>query len=149
MLKLELFVRQTRRYHVSSIRHTFILINVTIATETCLSAQNQFFFFWSFFVGKNLLLHMVILEKVTDRGFLAFWPFENEWKFRKSVKLQQKIWNTDNATEKITKKSQEFNIDSRLWKKYSTIFNGIRPVKCENEKIEHWKSLPLKYCFAC
>ncbi len=36
---------------------------------------------------------MVMLEKVADRGFLAFWPFENEWKFRKSVKLPQKIWN--------------------------------------------------------
>ncbi len=46
-----------------------------------------------FFVGKNLLLLMVMLEKVVDRGFLAFWPFENEWKFRKSVKLSQKIWN--------------------------------------------------------
>ncbi len=45
------------------------------------------------FVGKNLLLHMVMLEKVADRGFLAFWPFENEWKFRKCVKLPQKIWN--------------------------------------------------------
>ncbi len=36
---------------------------------------------------------MVMLEKVADWGFLAFWPFENEWKFRKSVKLPQKIWN--------------------------------------------------------
>ncbi len=36
---------------------------------------------------------MVILEKVTNWGFLAFWPFENEWRFRKSLKLPQKIWN--------------------------------------------------------
>ncbi len=36
---------------------------------------------------------MVMLEKIADRGFLAFWLFENEWKFRKSVKLTQKIWN--------------------------------------------------------
>ncbi len=41
----------------------------------------------------NLLLQMVMLEKVSDRGFFAFWPFENAWKFRKSVKLPQKIWN--------------------------------------------------------
>ncbi len=46
-----------------------------------------------FFVRKNLLLHMVMLEKVADWGFLTFWPFENEWKFRKSVKLPQKICN--------------------------------------------------------
>ncbi len=36
---------------------------------------------------------MVMLEKVADRGFLAFWLFENEWKFRRSVQLPQKIWN--------------------------------------------------------
>ncbi len=53
----------------------------------------SFFFFFFFFVGKNLLLHVVMLENVADRGFLAFWPFENEWKFRKSVKSTQKIWN--------------------------------------------------------
>ncbi len=51
------------------------------------------FFVFFFFVGKNLLLYMVMLEKVADRGFLAFWPFGSEWKFRKSVKLSQKIWN--------------------------------------------------------
>ncbi len=53
----------------------------------------SFFFLFFFFVGKNLLLHMVTLKKVADRDFLAFLPFENEWKFRKSVKLPQKIWN--------------------------------------------------------
>ncbi len=36
---------------------------------------------------------MVMMEKVADQGFLAFLSFENEWKFRKSVKLPQKIWN--------------------------------------------------------
>ncbi len=34
-------------------------------------------------------------------------------------------------------------------KKYSTIFNGIRPVKCENETSEHWKPPPVKYRFGC
>ncbi len=66
---------------------------MTIAPETRLSTQNQFFFFWLFFVGKNLFLDMVMLEKVTNRGFLAFWPFENECKFKRNVKLSQKIWN--------------------------------------------------------
>ncbi len=39
-----------------------------------------------------------MLEKVTDRSFFAFWPFENEWKFRKNVKLMQKseIWQKVN-----------------------------------------------------
>ncbi len=37
-----------------------------------------------FFFGKNL--HVVMMKKVTDRGFLAFWPFENEWKFRRKRK---------------------------------------------------------------
>ncbi len=46
---------------------------MTIATETRLGAQNQFFCFSVvFFLGKNLLLHMVMLEKVANRGFLAF-----------------------------------------------------------------------------
>ncbi len=52
---------------------------VTIATETCLSAKNWFFLF--FFVVKNLL-HVMIMKKFADRGFLAFWPFKNERKFR-------------------------------------------------------------------
>ncbi len=47
--------------------------SVTIATEMHLSAQNQFFL-----VGKNLLLHLAMLKKVADRGFLTFWPIENE-----------------------------------------------------------------------
>ncbi len=66
---------------------------VTIATKTRRNAQNQFFC-----VGKNLLLHMVMPEKVSDRNFLAFWPFENEWKFRKSVKCGKKseIWQKVN-----------------------------------------------------
>ncbi len=51
-----------------------------------LSAQNCFFF-----VRKNLL-HVVMMKKVIDWGFLAFWPFENEWKFRR--KMLQKIWNS-------------------------------------------------------
>ncbi len=29
---------------------------------------------------------MVMMKKVTDRGFLAFWPFENEQKFRRKRK---------------------------------------------------------------
>ncbi len=60
---------------------------MTIATETLLSTQNQFLFF-GFFVGKNLLVRMVMLEKITNRGFLAFWPFENDCdNLEKMVKL--------------------------------------------------------------
>ncbi len=39
-----------------------------------------------FYVRKNLLLHMVMMKKVGDRGFLTFWPCENEWKFRRKRK---------------------------------------------------------------
>ncbi len=67
-----------------------ILTSLTIATKTILSTQNWFFFFF-FFAGKNLLLHVATMKKVADRGFLAFWPFENEQNFRKSVKMLQKI----------------------------------------------------------
>ncbi len=35
---------------------------------------------------------------------------------------------------------------SVVWKKYSTIFSGIYPVKCKNETIKHWKP-PVKYRF--
>ncbi len=49
---------------------------MTIATETRLSAQNCFF---SFFSEK-------ISKKVANRSFLAFWPFENEQKFRRKRK---------------------------------------------------------------
>ncbi len=34
-----------------------------------------------------------------------------------------------------------------IWKKYSTIFKGIRPVKHENEPVKHWKPPPVKYRF--
>ncbi len=54
---------------------------VTIATGTRLSAQNIFFF-----VGKNFLFHVTMTKKVADRGFLAFWPFESERKFRRKRK---------------------------------------------------------------
>ncbi len=37
-----------------------------------------------FFVGKNLLLHVVMMKKVAHRGFLAFWPYEQ--KFRRKRK---------------------------------------------------------------
>ncbi len=57
--------------------------HMTIATETRLRGQNRFFFV---VVGKNLFLHVVIMKKVTDRGFLAIWPFENERKFRRKCK---------------------------------------------------------------
>ncbi len=38
-----------------------------------------------FLVGKNLL-HALLMKKVSDRGFLAFWPFENEQKCRRKHK---------------------------------------------------------------
>ncbi len=38
---------------------------------------------------------------------------------------------------------------SVVWKKYSTIFSGIRLVKHENEQIEHWKTPLVKYRFGC
>ncbi len=66
--------------------HIYLWYGVTFA------AQPSFSFF--FFFVKNLFLHKVMLEKVAARGFLAFWSFENEWKFRKSVKVPQKIWNS-------------------------------------------------------
>ncbi len=47
-----------------------------------LGVQNQFLLF--FFVSKILLLLM--MEKVADRGFLAFWPFEDEQNFRRKCK---------------------------------------------------------------
>ncbi len=39
------------------------------------------FFRWKKFIS----LH-VMMKKVTDRGFLAFWTFENERKFRRKLK---------------------------------------------------------------
>ncbi len=39
-----------------------------------------------FLVEKNFLLHMVMMKKVADRGFLTFWLYENERKFRKKRK---------------------------------------------------------------
>ncbi len=36
---------------------------------------------------------------------------------------------------------------SVVWKKYSSIFNGLRPVKRENQMIKHWKPPPVKYHF--
>ncbi len=81
-------VRFSCKNHLISLKNLQIFLqktlNVTIATETRLSARNLFFFFF-FFVGKNLFLHMV-MKKVADRGFLAFWPFENERKFRRNRK---------------------------------------------------------------
>ncbi len=53
---------------------------MTIATETHLSAQNVFL------SEKNLLLHVMMMKKVNDWGFLAFWPFENDQKFRRKCK---------------------------------------------------------------
>ncbi len=55
---------------------------MTIATETCFSAQNIFFLS----CRKNLFLHVVMMEQVTDWGFLAFCLFENEQKFRRKCK---------------------------------------------------------------
>ncbi len=43
-----------------------------------------------FFFGKNLLLHMVMMKKVADRGFEAFWPFEIEQKFQRKRKNNAK-----------------------------------------------------------
>ncbi len=60
---------------------------VTIATKMCLSARPRSFFFC---VGKNLLLPVVMMKKVTNRGFLAFWPFENERKFIRKQKNSAK-----------------------------------------------------------
>ncbi len=39
-----------------------------------------------FFVGKNLLLHAMMMKKFADRGFLPFWQFKNERKFRRKRK---------------------------------------------------------------
>ncbi len=181
---------------------------------------------------------MVMLEKVADRGFLIFWPLENE--------LPQKIWNlakseyhpprhhwaaplhssctachlisnkttTDTSTKPWTVQTYQYHTsyytDHKFpiintnrfvihhyeyylclnWtvlfllfhgqtcgtmftnhnqlrmpqkklqknlkrsfpflgrmKKYYTIFNGISPVKRENEPIKHWKPPPTKYPF--
>ncbi len=55
--------------------------------KTSRNAQNQFFSF----VRKYLLLHMVMKKKkITDWGFLAFWLFENEWKFWRKRKNDAK-----------------------------------------------------------
>ncbi len=67
--------------------HFIRCIYVTIATETRLSIQNRCFSL----VRKNLLLHVVMMKKVADRGFFAFWPFENEQKFRMKCKNAAKI----------------------------------------------------------
>ncbi len=45
-----------------------------------------FFLFFFFLSGKNLFLHLVMMKKVVDRGFLAFWPLKSEWKFRRKCK---------------------------------------------------------------
>ncbi len=59
---------------------------VKLLTQMWLLSQKHFFLF----CRKNLLLHMVMMKKVADRGFLAFWPFDNVWKFRKKCKSAAK-----------------------------------------------------------
>ncbi len=44
------------------------------------------FVFCFLFFEKNLIVHVVMMKKVADRSFLANWPFENEWKFRRKRK---------------------------------------------------------------
>ncbi len=70
--KFQINVRQTTIY-------------VTIVIETRPSAHNHFFFS----VGNNLL-HIVMLEKVADRGFLAFWSSKMS-KTLKNHKITEKI----------------------------------------------------------
>ncbi len=58
--------------------------------QKCVLATKFFFL-----LEKNLLLHMVMMKKVADRGFFAFWPFENDRKFRRKRKnafeIRQKV----------------------------------------------------------
>ncbi len=48
----------------------------------------SFSFFCFFFVGKNLLLRMVVLEKVANRGFLALRPFKDNKKHKIAAKSE-------------------------------------------------------------
>ncbi len=70
--------------------HTFEYKYMWLLPQKCVLAPRISFFF----VWKNLLLYVVMLEKVADRGFLTFWPFENKRKSWKRVKYMQKIWNS-------------------------------------------------------
>ncbi len=60
--------------------------NMWLLPQKCVLAPKIGFFF-RFFVWKN---RMAMLKKDTDRVFLAFWPFENEPKFRKKGKIAEK-----------------------------------------------------------
>ncbi len=64
---------------------------MTIATEA--RPQNHFFLFF-FLCLKESPLTRGDEENSRRWGFLAFWSFESEWKFRKNVKMQQKNRNS-------------------------------------------------------
>ncbi len=91
---------------------------MTIATETRLSAQNRFYLF---FLSEKISSYMRWWwKKVTNRGFLAFWPFENERKFRRKRK---------NAAKNL-----------KFGKMWVSITTGTSPTKPWNARMYHHQS---------
>ncbi len=72
---------------------------MTIAAETRLSAQNQFFVCF-FCVVKNLFLHVAMMKKVADEVSLLFGHLKVSENLEEIVKMPQKseIWQNTSIT---------------------------------------------------